>query len=156
MIFTVLHQGSGVADEGVIESVDLETGERKVLHRGGAYGRWVPSGHLVYVRENTLFAMPFDIDRMEATGSPSPMVQGVTTNSGNGGSQISFSSTGTLAYVSGVIGVPEYPVLRDGPAGRGLAVVGRARHLRLPEAVSRRPQAVADRASRRQLGCLGL
>ncbi len=111
-IFTVLHQGSGVADDGVIESVDLKTGERKVLHRGGAYGRWVPSGHLVYIRENTLFAMPFDIDRMEATGSPSPMVQGVTTNSGNGGSQISFSQTGTLAYVSGVIGVPEYPVLR--------------------------------------------
>jgi len=111
-IFTVLHQGSGVADEGVIESVDLATGERKVLHRGGAYGRWVPSGHLVYIRENTLFAMPFDIKRMEATGSPSPMVQGVTTNSGNGGSQISFSQNGTLAYVSGVIGVPEYPVMQ--------------------------------------------
>jgi serine/threonine-protein kinase len=112
VIFTVIHQGSGVADEAVIESVDMATGERKVLHRGGAYGRWVPSGHLVYIRENTLFAMPFDIDRMEATGSPSPMVQGVTTNSGNGGSQISFSQNGTLAYVSGIIGVPEYPVMQ--------------------------------------------
>jgi serine/threonine-protein kinase len=112
VVFTVVHLGSGVADEANIESVDLETGERKVLHRGGAYGRWVPSGHLVYIRENTLFAMPFDIDRMEATGSPSPMVQGVTTNTGNGGSQISFSSNGTLAYVSGVIGVPDYQVLK--------------------------------------------
>ncbi|MCU0304093.1 MAG: serine/threonine-protein kinase [Thermoanaerobaculales bacterium] len=112
VIFTVFEEGSSVADEAVIEAVDLETGARKVLHRGGAYGRWVPSGHLVYVRENTLFAMPFDIDRMEATGSPAPIVQGVTTNSGNGGSQISFSETGMLAYVSGVIGVPEYPVLR--------------------------------------------
>jgi serine/threonine-protein kinase len=111
VIFSVIRQGSGVADDGTIESVDLETGERKVLHRGGAYGRWVPSGHLVYVRENTLFAMAFDIDRMEATGSASPMVQGVTANSGNGGSQISFSGNGTLAYVSGVIGVPEYPVM---------------------------------------------
>ncbi|HSN53597.1 MAG TPA: hypothetical protein VLT32_02955, partial [Candidatus Sulfomarinibacteraceae bacterium] len=112
VIFTVLHQGSGVADEGVIEAVDLDTGERRVLHRGGAYGRWVPSGHLVYVRENTLFAMPFDIASMTATGSPAPVVQGVTTNSGNGGSQVSFSSSGTLAYVSGIIGVPEYPVLQ--------------------------------------------
>ncbi len=112
VIFTVLYQGSGVADDGVIESVDLETGERKILHRGGAYGRWVPSGHLVYVRENTLFAMTFDIDKMEPTGSPSPMVQGVTANSGNGGAQMSFSQTGTLAYVSGVIGVPEYPVMQ--------------------------------------------
>ncbi|MEE4271176.1 MAG: protein kinase [Thermoanaerobaculales bacterium] len=112
VIFSVLRQGSGVADDGTIESVDLATGERKVLHRGGAYGRWVPSGHLVYVRENTLFAMAFDIDRMEATGSASPVVQGVTANSGNGGSQVSFSKNGTLAYVSGVIGVPEYPVMQ--------------------------------------------
>jgi serine/threonine-protein kinase len=111
VIFTSVPQGSGSADEGVIEAVSLETGDRAVLHRGGTYGRWVPSGHLVYVRENTLFAMPFDIQKMKATGSPAPIVQGVTANSGNGGAQISFSENGTLAYVSGDIGVPEYPVM---------------------------------------------
>ncbi len=111
VIFTSIPQGSGSADEGVIEAVSMETGERTVLHRGGSYGRWVPSGHLVYVRENTLFAMPFDVKKMRATGSPAPIVQGVTANSGNGGAQISFSGTGTLAYVSGEIGVPEYPVM---------------------------------------------
>ena len=112
VIFTALLDGSASADEGVIESVSLATGERRVLHRGGAYGRWVPSGHLVYIRENTLFAMPFDVKRMEATGSPAPIVQGVTANSSNGGSQLSFSQNGTLAYVSGVVGVPEYPVMQ--------------------------------------------
>jgi serine/threonine-protein kinase len=111
VIFTSMSQGSGTADEGVIEAVSLETGERTVLHRGGTYGRWVPSGHLVYVRENTLFAMPFDIKRMKATGSPAPIVQGVTASSANGGAQISFSDNGTLAYISGEIGVPEYPVM---------------------------------------------
>jgi len=35
----------------------------------------------------------------------------VTASSGNGGAQISFSNTGALAYVSGEIGVPEYPVM---------------------------------------------
>jgi len=40
------------------------------------------------------------------------MVQGVTANGGNGGAQMSFSQNGTLAYVSGVIGVPEYPVMQ--------------------------------------------
>ena len=111
VIFTTLLQlGSDSADEGVIESVSLATGERKVLHRGGSYGRWVPSGHLVYVRENTLFGMPFDIKKMEATGSPAPIVQGVTSSDASGGAQISFSNTGTLAYVSGEIGVPEYPI----------------------------------------------
>jgi len=112
VIFTALLDGSASADEGIIESVSLATGERKVLHRGGAYGRWVPSGHLVYIRENTLFAMPFDVKTMQATGSPAPIVQGVTSDSSNGGAQISFSQNGTLAYVSGVVGVPEYPVLQ--------------------------------------------
>ncbi len=112
VIFTTLLQGSGSADDGVIESVSLATGERKVLHRGGGYGRWVPSGHLVYVRENTLFAMPFAVKKMEATGSPAPIVQGVTVNSSNAGAQISFSENGTLAYVSGVVGVPEYPIMK--------------------------------------------
>jgi serine/threonine-protein kinase len=110
VIFTTVLQGSNSADESVIESVSLETGERKVLHRGGSYGRWVPSGHLVYVRENTLFAMPFDVKKMEATGSPAPIVQGVTSSDASGGAQISFSNNGTLAYVSGEIGVPEYPI----------------------------------------------
>jgi Tol biopolymer transport system component len=55
--------------------------------------------------------MPFDIKKMKATGSPAPIVQGVTASSGNGGTQISFSDTGALAYVSGEIGVPEYPVM---------------------------------------------
>jgi serine/threonine-protein kinase len=112
VVFTSLLQGSSNSDEAVIESVSIATGERKVLHRGGAYARWVPSGHLVYLRENTLFAMPFDVRRMEATGSPAPIVQGVTANSANGGSQYSFSQNGTLAYVSGDIGVPEYPVMQ--------------------------------------------
>ncbi len=110
VIFTTLLQGSDVADEAVIEAVSLATGERKVLHRGGTYGRWVPSGHLVYVRENTLFAMPFDIKKLEATGSPAPIVQGITSSDASGGAQVSFSNTGTLAYISGEIGVPEYPI----------------------------------------------
>jgi hypothetical protein len=70
----------------------------------------VPSGHLVYVRENTLFAMPFDVKKMEATGSPAPIVQGITASDASGGAQISFSNSGMLAYVSGEIGVPEYPI----------------------------------------------
>jgi serine/threonine-protein kinase len=108
-IFTVLRGGRS-ADEGSIEAVDLETGERTVLHSGGAYGRWVPSGHLVYLRESTLFAMPFDIDTLDATGVPSPIVQGVTNHTDNGGAQYDFSQSGHLAYVSGVVGTPEFPV----------------------------------------------
>jgi len=37
VIFTSIPQGSGSADEAVIEAVSMETGERTVLHRGGSW-----------------------------------------------------------------------------------------------------------------------
>jgi dipeptidyl aminopeptidase/acylaminoacyl peptidase len=55
--------------------------------------------------------MPFDVKKLKPKGSPAPIVQGVTASAGNGGAQISFSNTGVLAYISGDIGVPEYPVM---------------------------------------------
>ena len=78
----------------------LPGGPRKIVRRGGNYGRYLPSGHLVYMREGTLFAAPFDVDRLETTGPPVPALEGVTT--GNAGAQFTFSSRGTLAFVPGV------------------------------------------------------
>ena len=45
------------------------SGARKVLVRGAYDGRYFPSGHLIYVRDATLFAAPFDLD---ATGGDRP------------------------------------------------------------------------------------
>jgi hypothetical protein len=64
-------------NDATIEAVLLETGERKVMHRGGTYPRYASSGHLLYAREATLFAMPFDADRIEPTGDPGPVIDGV-------------------------------------------------------------------------------
>ena len=87
-------------DAATIEVVDLDTKERKVVHRGGTYGRYVSTGHVVYANAGTLFAMPFDLDALEATGSAAPVVENVTTN-GQGGAQFGFSETGMLAYSRG-------------------------------------------------------
>ena len=38
----------------------LPTGARKVVQRGGYYGRYLPSGHLAYLHDGTLFVAPFD------------------------------------------------------------------------------------------------
>ena len=45
----------------------LRTGERKILVEGGADGRYVPTGHIVYAVGGTLFAVPFDVRRQEVT-----------------------------------------------------------------------------------------
>ena len=111
VVFTVFTQAMAGADEALIAVADMATGEHRILHRGGYYGRYVPSGHLVYIHEGTLFAVPFDADSLEITGSAAPAVQGVTASVGSGGAQYTFASDGTLAYISGELGVPEYPAI---------------------------------------------
>ncbi len=84
-------------DRANLEVVDLETGERQVVHRGGTYGRYVPTGHLVYSNAGALFAVPFDLDTLETTGSPLPVVENLAADAG-GGVSFDFSDTGMLVY----------------------------------------------------------
>jgi serine/threonine-protein kinase len=114
VLFTSHTQPAGGFDNATIEVLNLKSGERKVVHRGGSYARYVssgPSGHLVFVSESTLFAAPFDLGKLELTGSPAPVVQDVSWGVSDGGAQYSFSDTGRLAYLRGDRAVPEYPVM---------------------------------------------
>ena len=79
----------------------LSGGMKKIVVRGGHYGRYVPSGHLIYVQESTLFAVRFDLDRLETMGLAVPALEGVIASQITGGAQFAFSSEGTLVYVSG-------------------------------------------------------
>ena len=101
-----------------IVAVSLETGERKVLYRGGFYARYLPTGHLVFAREATLFASPFDLDRLELTGSPVPILEGVSSNPRRGEANFAFSESGALVYLpESVGGVSERSLMwvdRDG------------------------------------------
>ena len=47
----------------------LPRGTAKVVHRGGYHGRYLSSGHLVYIHDGTLFAAPFNLERLEVTGA---------------------------------------------------------------------------------------
>ena len=101
VIFTSHTQTTADFDNATIEVLTLATGERKVLQKGGSYGRYVPTGHLVYVSKAALFAVPFDVARLEVTGSPAPVVQDVFWNPTEGAAHYTFSSTGVLTYLRG-------------------------------------------------------
>jgi Tol biopolymer transport system component len=90
-------------EEADIVVYSMASGQRRMVQRGGFYGRYVPSGHVVYMHEGTLFAVPFDLKRLEVTGQPTPILEGVAISplNGNGGAQFSFSDTGNLVYVAG-------------------------------------------------------
>ena len=92
----------------VIQS--LETGERKILQEGGSDGRYVPTGHLVFAREATLMAAPFDLSSLALTGSPVRVLEGVShviytylSFLETGAAQFAFSTSGSLAYLSGSV-----------------------------------------------------
>jgi hypothetical protein len=100
VIFTS-HTFLGRYDEATIEAVDVATGTRKTLHRGGYFGRYVPSGHLVFVRHNVLFAAPMDLDRLELTGPPVPVIEAVLGDEELGRMQLSFANTGAALALTG-------------------------------------------------------
>jgi dipeptidyl aminopeptidase/acylaminoacyl peptidase len=79
--------------------LNLRTGEQRVLLEGGANARYAPTGHVVYARGGSLFAVPFDHDRLEVKGSPFPVVEGVSWIPTIGFADYSFSNSGTLVYV---------------------------------------------------------
>jgi hypothetical protein len=87
-------------DEASVQVLSLKTGQRKTVQRGGFYGRYLPSGHLIYIHAGTLYGMPFDLDRLEPNGPPSILLENVAA-SDFGGGQLDVSRTGTLVYVSG-------------------------------------------------------
>lgn len=100
VLFSSYASMSGV--EGTnIEVLSLRDRRRKTLQRGGSWGRYVPSGHLVYMNHGTLLAVPFDPDRLEVRGSPHPMLEGIAYSMATGAAQLDFSEAGTVVYRSG-------------------------------------------------------
>jgi WD40 repeat protein len=91
-------------DTANIEVMSLADHHTKTLVRGGTFGRYLPSGHLVYVNRGTLFAAPFDLDRLEVHGTAAPVLDQISYNAGVGSAQLDFSQTGTLIYRSGGVG----------------------------------------------------
>jgi serine/threonine-protein kinase len=88
-------------DDGILEALSLKTGAIEVVERGGYFGRYLPSGHLVFVHQGTLFGVPFDLSRLQANGIPVPLVDDVAASPSTGAGQFDFSQNGTLVYVSG-------------------------------------------------------
>jgi serine/threonine-protein kinase len=84
-----------------LEIVEVKSGERSVLHKGGFYGRYIPTGHVLFVDGDAVFAMPFDADRLERTGSPMPVLEGVASFPPAGQAQYHVSDTGLLVYRPG-------------------------------------------------------
>ena len=88
-------------DDARIEAVRPATGERKVLVEGASQARYSPSGHLVFARGGSLFAVAFDPRSLEVRGNPMQVVHSVATNVGSGAVQFSIAGTGAALWAPG-------------------------------------------------------
>jgi Tol biopolymer transport system component len=88
-------------DDADIDVMTLKTGTVKTVARGGYFARYIPTGHLVYIHHSSLFAAPFDIDRMEERGAAVPILNDVAGSPGMGAGHLSFSDSGALVYLDG-------------------------------------------------------
>jgi hypothetical protein len=80
---------TNIYDDANIDVVSLKTGERKTVQRGGLFPRYLATssgaGHLVYLHQITLFAVPFDPGRLALAGMPEPILEDVSSSAGAGG-----------------------------------------------------------------------
>ena len=76
LVYTV-RTSINTADGKIVVQQPIDGGARRVLVDGGADGRVLSTGHLVWARDNTLYAQMLDLATLQPAGGPVPMVEGV-------------------------------------------------------------------------------
>ena len=94
----------GPVSSANIEVFEPRTGTRKVLVRGGLFGRYLPSGHLVYLSRGTLFGVGFDLQSLSVQGTAVPVLRDVAYSPTFGYAQFDFAADGTAVYRRAVAG----------------------------------------------------
>ena len=117
-----LYWVSGKPETTGIYLSSLQEGAQPVrLLPDNAPARFAPSdadgtrGHLLFIREGTLMAQPFDSETLRVTGEIFPVAEPVT--------QFSVSANGAVAYLSGSAAASDQMVWRD-RAGKEVGSVG--------------------------------
>jgi serine/threonine-protein kinase len=99
VLFTIAVPGTPDANQIVLLS--LGDGEEKVLIGGGTGARYLPTGHIAYNIGDTLWAAGFDLDRLEITTTPVPIVEDVTISPISGVANFGVARNGALVYAKG-------------------------------------------------------
>ena len=89
-------------DAGDVVVHSIASGERTVVARRARDARYLRSGHIVYAQGTALYAVAFDVDRLEVTSAPVKMVEGSIVLAETGlafAAQYAVSDTGSLVYL---------------------------------------------------------
>ncbi|MFC2167781.1 protein kinase [Acidobacteriota bacterium] len=91
-----------------IAILDSESGSWRVLLDNGSDARYISTGHILFLRQGTLMAVPFDLDKPGDLGQPVTVIPDIihmtiafASNVSTAAGQFSISESGSLIYVSG-------------------------------------------------------
>ncbi len=100
LLFRTRRANQATSDFQIV-GMNLPKGESKVITRG-IFARYSPSGHLlVATSDGKLVALPFDPDKLEVTGPPIGILEGLGIEVGGFSVNLALSQTGTLVYTTG-------------------------------------------------------
>jgi Tol biopolymer transport system component len=115
------------AEDNAYRIGSLDSTESKALAPAQTLVTYAPPGYLLFVREKTLVAQPFDARALKTTGEPIPLAEHIGTNS-QGLARFSVSRDGTLAYRTGESGNRFLWVDRSGKEGETVGDPGENRN----------------------------
>jgi serine/threonine-protein kinase len=126
---TALPGARGVLFEGCnsgcvtmsLRVLDLRTGQQKLLVNEATQGWYLPTGHLLYARrDGTVLVAPFDLEKLEMTGTGIPVLERVLVVFG--APELAWSASGSLVYATGESQEGENTFVRVGMGGTVAAV----------------------------------
>ena len=90
----VTNGGLGRWDKAQIIAQSVATGARTLVIDGGSDARYLPSGHLAYTIDGTVYAVPFDLAHLKVTGEAVPILAGVRRAAASSTGMADFSRVG--------------------------------------------------------------
>jgi len=122
-----LYRGAtGSEMSGPIYLGSLDSAERKLLLNADASNSVYTEGHLLFLRETTLMAQPFDLRRLALSGSAFPLAENIQTQGNFPPSGVfSASENGVLVYQGGGASANSQLIWFD-RTGKQISVLGEA------------------------------
>jgi Tol biopolymer transport system component len=129
---------SSDAEKTAIFAGDLQSKEKKLVVQAASNVQYVEpagssggNGYILFARERTLMAQPFDAGKLQTTGDAVPIAEQVDYNLANSSAYFAASRNGVLAYTSGGAGAALQITWYD-RSGKVVGTVGKPVDIQTP------------------------
>jgi len=113
-------------EESRVMAYSLQSGETKMLVENAVFGRYSPSGHLLFVRGSNLMALNFNAKNLQVRGTAQPVLDDVHLDADDGFSNFALADNGTFIHLTNTESTPPSRLSWVDRQGVITAQIGRA------------------------------